>query len=72
MRERREKRRGELTESSSVILFICMIVLKTMTEGCEFSTGICVPFFLRCRKRICQPPDEHYGEKDTQDNLIRP
>jgi len=70
-REKRKKER-DLTENSSVILFIYMKLLETMTEDCDFSTDICMQFFLRCRNRICQPPDEHYGEKDIQDNLIRP
>lgn len=61
----------DLTENTAVILFIYMILLETTTEDSDFSTDICTQFFLRCRNQICQPLDEHYGEKDTQDNLIR-
>lgn len=68
----RNKREKDLIENSPVILFIYMILLETMTEDCDFSTDICMQFFLRCQNQICQPPDEHYREKDTQDNLIRP
>lgn len=68
MRGRKER---DLTENSYVILFIYIILLGTMTEDCDLSTDICMQFFLRCRKQICQPPDEHYRQKDTQDNLIR-
>lgn len=68
----RKERERDLTENSAVILFIYMIFLETVTEDCDFSTDICMLFFLRCRNWICQPPDEHCGEKDTQDNLIRP
>lgn len=68
----REGEERDLRENSYMILFIYVILLETMTEGCDLSTDICMQFFLRCRKQICQPPDEHYREKDTQDNLIRP
>ena len=68
----RKERERDLAENSSVILFIYMMLLETMTEDSHFSTDICMQFFLRCRNQFCQSLDEHYGKKDTQDNLIRP
>ena len=44
MRER-EKIESDLAENSSVILFIYMILHKTMSEDCDFSTDICMQFF---------------------------